>query len=1179
MSKKMTIDGNTAAAHVAYAMSEVAAIYPITPSSPMAENCDEWATAGRKNIFGQVLKLAEMQSEAGAAGAVHGSLMAGALTTTFTASQGLLLMIPNMYKIAGELTPCVFHVSARALAYHALNIFGDHSDVMACRQTGFAMLCSNSVQEVMDLALVSHLATLKAKVPFIHFFDGFRTSHEVSKIEVIDYLDIKDTVDKKYMPYIDEFRKRSLNPEHPVQKGTAQNPDIYFQNREACNSYYNAVPQIVEEAMEDVKAITGREYKPYQYYGANDAESIIVIMGSGADAVSETVDYLNARGGKYGVLKVRLYRPFSAKMFADAIPASVKRIAVLDRVKESGSAGEPLYLDVITSLHETNRKDIVVTGGRYGLGSKEFTPSMVNAIYKNMESKDAKNHFTVGIVDDVTGTSIDVTETIDASAKGAISCKFYGLGSDGTVGSNKNSIKIIGDYTEKYAQAYFAYDSKKSGGITVSHLRFGDTPIRSSYLIDQADFVACHNPSYVVKYDMISDLKDGGIFLLNSPWSLAEMEKQLPASMKNMIAKKHIKFYNIDAIKVVTEIGLGNRISTTMQACFFKLANVIDYAEADKHMKEFVVKSFSKKGEKIVNMNFAAIDNAIANIQEVNYPESWATATDGAVTKPVTKDAYFTNIIAPILAQEGQKLPVSAFMDHADGTVPTGTTKYEKRGIAVKVPVWIKENCLQCNQCSFVCPHACIIPVAQKAEALEKAPKTFETVPMKNPKAKEYNFRIQVSPLDCSGCGNCANICPAKQKALVMTPLAEVLAAGQAKNWEFADKLDESDVPIARDSVIGSQFNRSLFEFSGACAGCGETPYLKVITQLYGDRMIVANATGCSSIYGGSAPTCPYSKNKKGEGPAWANSLFEDNAEFGFGMLTATNQRRVKLMEDMEAVMALGVDADLTSKFTAWMETYNDTIANKSASQAIKDAIAKAAKAEKDKEKKALLTNIAKNTDCLVKKSVWAFGGDGWAYDIGYGGLDHVLAQGQNINVVVLDTEVYSNTGGQASKSSPTGAVAKFAAGGKVTKKKDLGKMAMSYGYVYVAQVAMGANMNQYVKALKEAEEYDGPSLIICYAPCINHGINMSNSQLEEKRAVEAGYWQLYRFNPALAEQGKNPFTLDSKEATADYKEFLLGENRYAQLAKAKPQVAEKLFAINEKEAKERYAGYKKLSE
>ncbi len=972
MSKKMTIDGNTAAAHVAYAMSEVAAIYPITPSSPMAENCDEWATAGRKNIFGQVLRLAEMQSEAGAAGAVHGSLMAGALTTTFTASQGLLLMIPNMYKIAGELTPCVFHVSARALAYHALNIFGDHSDVMACRQTGFAMLCSNSVQEVMDLALVAHLSTLKAKVPFMHFFDGFRTSHEVSKIEVIDYVDIKDTVDKKYMPYIDEFRKRSLNPEHPVQKGTAQNPDIYFQNREACNSYYNAVPQIVEEAMADVKAITGREYKPYQYYGAKDAESIIVIMGSGAEAVSETVDYLNAKGGKYGVLKVRLFRPFAAKMFADAIPASVKRIAVLDRVKESGSAGEPLYLDVVAALSECGRSDIKVTGGRYGLGSKEFTPSMVNAIYNNMDSKAAKNHFTVGIVDDVTGTSIDVKEKIDAAAKGAISCKFFGLGSDGTVGSNKNSIKIIGDYTEKYAQAYFAYDSKKSGGITVSHLRFGDTPIRSSYLIDQADFVACHNPSYVLKYDMISDLKDGGTFLLNSPWTVEEMDAKLPASMKNMIAKKHIKFYNIDAIKVVSEIGLGNRISTTMQACFFKLAGVIPYADAEKHMKEFVVKSFSKKGQKVVDMNFAAIDNAIANIVEVNYPASWATTTEGAVVKAVTDDTYFNKIIAPVLAQEGDKLPVSAFVDHADGAVPTGTTKFEKRGIAVKVPVWIKENCLQCNQCAFVCPHACILPVAQKSDVLKDAPKAFDTVPMKNPKAKEYNFRIQISPLDCSGCGNCANICPAKEKALVMTPLADVLANGEAENWNYADALPDSDVPIARDTLIGSQFNRSLFEFSGACAGCGETPYLKVITQLYGDRMIVANATGCSSIYGGSAPTCPYSKNKKGEGPAWANSLFEDNAEFGFGMLTATNQRRIKLMEDMEAVMALGVSDDLAGKFNAWMETYNDAIANKSACDAIKAVIADAAAKEKDGAKKALLDNIAKNTDCLVKKSVWA---------------------------------------------------------------------------------------------------------------------------------------------------------------------------------------------------------------
>ena len=1179
MSKKMTIDGNTAAAHIAYAFSEVAAIYPITPSSPMAENCDEWATAGRKNIFGQVLKIVEMQSEAGAAGAVHGSLMAGALTTTFTASQGLLLMIPNMYKIAGELTPCVFHVSARALAYHALNIFGDHSDVMACRQTGFAMLCSNSVQEVMDLALVAHLATLKSKVPFMHFFDGFRTSHEVSKIEVTDYADIKALVDKKYSKYIDDFKKRALNPEHPVQKGTAQNPDIYFQNREACNSYYNAVPAIVEEAMEDAKAITGREYKPYQYYGAKDAESIIVLMGSGAETVSETVDYLNAKGGKYGVLKVRLFRPFAAKMFADAIPASVKNVVVLDRVKECGSAGEPLYLDVMAALNETGRKNINVTCGRYGLGSKEFTPSMVNAIFENVESKNPKNHFTVGIIDDVTNTSIDVKEKVDAAPKGAISCKFYGLGSDGTVGSNKNSIKIIGDYTEKYAQAYFAYDSKKSGGITVSHLRFGDTPIRSAYLIDQADFVACHNPSYVTKYDMISDLKEGGTFLLNSPWTLEDMEKHLPASMKNAIAKKHIKFYNIDAIKVVSEIGLGNRISTTMQACFFKLANVIDYADADKHMKEFVVKSFSKKGEKVVNMNFAAIDNAIANIKAIDYPADWATTTKGAVVKPTTDDEYFTKIIAPVLAQEGDKLPVSAFVEHADGTVPTGTTKFEKRGIAVKVPVWIKENCLQCNQCSFVCPHACILPVAQKPEALKDAPATFATVDMKNPKAKEYKFRIQVSPLDCSGCGNCANICPAKEKALVMTTLEDVLATGEAENWKFADSLNPSDVPIARDTVIGSQFNRSLFEFSGACAGCGETPYLKVITQLYGDRMIIANATGCSSIYGGSAPTCPYTKNKKGEGPAWANSLFEDNAEFGFGMLTATNQRRQKLMEDMEAVMALGVDKALADTFTAWMETYKDTNANKPYCDAIKATINDAVAKETDAEKKALLENIAKNTDCLVKKSVWAFGGDGWAYDIGYGGLDHVLAMGQNINVVVLDTEVYSNTGGQASKSSPTGAVAKFAAGGKVTKKKDLGKMAMSYGYVYVAQVAMGANMNQYINALKEAEAYDGPSLIICYAPCINHGINMSNSQIEEKKAVAAGYWQLYRFNPTLAEQGKNPFSLDSKEATADYKEFLLGENRYAQLAKAKPQVAEKLFAINEKEAKERYEGYKKLAE
>ena len=1176
MGKKMTIDGNTAAAHIAYAFSEVAAIYPITPSSPMAENCDEWANQGRKNLFGQVLRLAEMESEAGAAGAVHGSLMAGALTSTFTASQGLLLMIPNMYKIAGELTPCVFHVSARALAYHALNIFGDHSDVMACRQTGFAMLCSNSVQEVMDLALVAHFATLKSRVPFLHFFDGFRTSHEVSKIEMIDYADILPTFNSKYAQYVADFKKRALNPEHPTQKGTAQNPDIYFQNREACNTFYNNVPSIVEEAMQDVAKITGRSYNLYDYYGAPDAENVIVVMGSGAETVAETVDYLNAKGAKVGLIKVRLFRPFAVDKFAAAIPASVKNITVLDRVKECGSAGEPLYLDVVAAVAEAKR-NINVVGGRFGLGSKEFTPSMVNAIYQNMASGAPKNHFTVGIVDDVTGTSLEVKDVIDASPADAISCKFYGLGSDGTVGSNKNSIKIIGNYTEKYAQAYFAYDSKKSGGITVSHLRFGDTPIRSAYLIDHADFVACHNSSYVVKYDMISSLKDGGTFLLNSPWTVEEMEEKLPASMKRLIAKKHIKFYNIDAIKVVSEIGLGNRISTAMQACFFKLANVIDYAEAEKHMKEFVVKSFSKKGEKVVNQNFAAIDNAISNIVEIKYPESWAEATTGATVAKVTDDKYFNEIIAPILAQEGDKLPVSAFLPNADGCVPTATTQFEKRGVAVKVPQWISSNCIQCNQCSFVCPHACIRPIVQKEEKLAGAPDTFTVVDSKP--AKGYKVRVQVSVLDCTGCGSCANVCPAKEKALVMVDLDKAINAGEANNWNFSQTLPTSDAPIKRDTVLGSQLNRPYFEFSGACAGCGETPYLKVITQMFGDRMVVANATGCSSIYGGSAPTCPYCKDENGNGPAWGNSLFEDNAEFGYGMNIAYAQRRGKVAEDMQAVMALGVDDNTAALFNNWLDTYKDVEANKVASAAVKANIDAIAAAETDAEKKALLTAIAAAKDCYIKKSIWIFGGDGWAYDIGFGGLDHVLAMGEDVNVIVLDTEVYSNTGGQASKSSPTGAVAKFAAGGKITKKKDLGKIAMSYGYVYVSQISMGANMNQCLKAIKEAEAYDGPSLIIAYAPCINHGINMSNSQLEMKKAVEAGYWQLYRYNPALVEEGKNPFTLDSKAPTGDYKEFLMGENRYAQLAKAKPEVAEKLFELNEQQAKARYDGYKKLSE
>ena len=1179
MAQKMTIDGNTAAAHIAYAMSEVAAIYPITPSSPMAENADEWATADRKNIFGQKLRIAEMQSEAGAAGAVHGALAAGALTTTFTASQGLLLMIPNMYKIAGELTPCVFHVSARALAYHALNIFGDHGDVMSCRQTGFAMLASNSVQEVMDLALVAHLATLKAKVPFLHFFDGFRTSHEVSKIEMIDYADIKNVVDEKYMPYIREFKSRALNPEHPVQKGTAQNPDIYFQNREACNKYYEAVPAIVEEAMEDVKKITGREYKLYQYYGAPDATDVIVLMGSGAEAVEETVDYLNAAGKKVGLLKVRLYRPFAAAKFAEALPESVKNVTVLDRVKECGSMGEPLYLDVVAALSETGR-NVKILSGRYGLGSKEFNPSMINAVYENMQAKAPKNHFAVGIVDDLTGNYLPVTKKIDAAPAGAISCKFYGLGSDGTVGSNKNSIKIIGNNTEKYAQAYFSYDSKKSGGITVSHLRFGDKPIKSSYLIDQADFVACHNPSYVTKYDMVSDLKEGGVFLLNSPWTEEEMDKELPASMKNIIAKKHIKFYNIDAIDIVEKIGLGNRISTAMQACFFKLSGVIPYEDAEKYMKEMAYKSFKRKGDAVVQMNYAAIDNAVGAIKEIKYDaEKWASATEGAKKVTYTEDPYFKAFISPVLDQKGDELPVSAFVGHEDGTVPTGTTKYEKRGIAVNVPCWNKDACLQCNQCSLVCPHAAIRPAVQKS--FNGAPETFDAADAKGLlNGKGYKFRMQVSPLDCTGCGSCANTCPAKAKgALVMKPLAEALERGEKENWDYAASLPETDAPVARDTLIGSQLNKPLFEFSGACAGCGETPYVKLVTQLFGDRMIVANATGCSSIYGGSAPTCPYTTNDKGHGPAWANSLFEDNAEFGFGMNLAYEQRRALIAQQLTELKGVwGDNAEGNAAIDKWIASMNDGEASKAASAELVKVLEACSGCGCAADK--LVKDILAEKDCFVKKSVWMFGGDGWAYDIGYGGLDHVLAQGEDVNVLVLDTEVYSNTGGQASKSSPTGAVAKFAAGGKITKKKDLGKMAMSYGYVYVAQIALGANMNQTVKAIKEAENYHGPSLIIAYAPCINHGINMSNSIGEEKKAVDAGYWQLYRYNPALKEAGKNPFVLDSKQPKeGDYRAFLMGENRYAQLSKSKPEVAEKLFELNEEQAMERYADYKKMSE
>ena len=1159
--KKMTIDGNTAASHIAYAFSEVAAIYPITPSSPMAEYADEWATQGRVNMFGQPLRIAEMQSEAGAAGAVHGSLVAGALTTTYTASQGLLLMIPNMYKIAGELLPCVFHVSARCVASHALNIFGDHSDVMACRQTGFAMLASNSVQEAMDLALVAHLSTLKARVPFLHFFDGFRTSHEISKIDGIDYEDILPLVD---MDDIKAFKARALNPEHPVQMGTAQNGDIFFQNREACNKYYDAVPGIVKTMMQKVADFTGRKYELYQYYGAPDAENIIIMMGSGCEAVEETVDYYAAKGEKVGLIKVRLYRPFSVKDFVAAIPASVKKIAVMDRTKEAGSVGEPLYLDVCAALQEEGRTDITVVGGRYGLGSKEFNPSMVGAIYKNLAAKTPKNHFTVGINDDVTGHSLPIDEFINASPAGTSRCKFYGLGSDGTVGANKNSIKIIGDHTDMYAQGYFAYDSKKSGGLTISHLRFGKTPIKSAYLIDQADFVACHNQSYVTRYDMTGDIKEGGTFLLNTNWTPEQLETELPAKMKNDIAKKHIKFYTLDGLKVINEIGARKGVNTVMQAAFFKLADIIPYEDAEKYMKSMIVKAYSKKGDAVVQMNYACVDKAVENLHEVKYPASWATTTEGAPMVTGPDDAYYQNFIKPITAQAGDSLPVSSFS--ADGHVPTGTTKFEKRGIAAMVPSWDVTKCIQCNQCSMVCPHACIRPVLATEEELQGAPATFTTKPALG--LSGYSFRIQLSPLDCTGCGSCANVCVAKDKALKMVPFGD-LEITENENYEFAQKhISQKNVTdkFKPNTIKGSQFLQPLFEFSGACAGCGETPYVKLVTQLFGDRMIVANATGCSSIYGGSAPTCPYTKNAQGHGPAWANSLFEDNAEFGYGMNLAYKARRAKLEADMNAAKSV-VSADTAAAFDEWIANKNDAAASKVAAEKVKAAVAG--------ENAEQLDYIKNNLDCLVKPSIWIFGGDGWAYDIGYGGLDHVLASGEDVNVLVVDTEVYSNTGGQASKATPTGSVAKFAAGGKRVKKKDLGMMAMSYGYVYVAQVAMGADKNQLLKALTEAEAYHGPSLIICYATCINHGIDMSKGQLETKKAVDAGYWQLYRYNPMLEEEGKNPFTLDSKEPTGSYQDFLANETRYTSLKKSKPDIADKLFAQAEKDAKERLESYK----
>ena len=1172
MAKTVTIDGNTAAAHVAYAFSDVAAIYPITPSSPMAEVADEWGAQGRTNLFGQKVRIAEMQSEGGAAGAVHGSLSAGALTTTFTASQGLLLMIPNMYKISGELLPGVFHVSARALAAHSLSIFGDHSDVMACRQTGFAMLASASVQEVMDLALVTHLSAIKASVPFVHFFDGFRTSHEVQKIEQIEYEDMAKLLD---YDAVNAFRARALNPEHPHQAGTAQNPDIYFQGREAANKRYLEIPGIVQDYMDKVGELTGRRYHLFDYVGAPDAERVIVIMGSGADVVEETINYLNSKGEKLGLIKVRLYRPFAADKFIEAIPASCKRIAVLDRTKEPGSLGEPLYLDIVDALKEAGR-DIECFGGRYGLGSKEFTPTMVKAVYDNLSLAQPKNHFTVGIIDDVTNTSLPMGELVNAAPEGTICCKFYGLGSDGTVGANKNSIKIIGDHTNMYAQGYFAYDSKKSGGLTISHLRFGKTPIQSPYLIDSADFVACHNASYVTKYDMLDGLKDNGIFLLNSPWTVEDMERELPASMKQALARKHIRFYNIDGVKLAREVGMGNRINTVMQSAFFKLAEIIPAEEAIGYMKAAAKKSYMKKGEDVVNKNYAAIDIGVTGLEEVKYPEAWANATEGAVAMDVSDDPYFVDFIKPILAQEGDKLPVSKLAP--DGFVPTGTTKYEKRGIAVEVPSWIPENCIQCNRCSLVCPHACIRPFVMEngTEAPEEF-KTIKAIGVGDGKA----FRVQVSPYDCTGCGNCVDVCPSKVKALKMVPLADCEKVENA-NWNFALELPTLDLPVKKASVKGSQYLQPLFEFSGACAGCGETPYVKLVTQLFGDRMIVANATGCSSIYGGSAPTCPYTVNKQGHGPAWANSLFEDNAEFGFGMSLATSQRREKVADLVKALIAVSYcDEDLKAAGQNWLDNMDDAEGSRAAAAKLLEELHASVIDGCPCEACTLGREVLANADLLVKKSQWIFGGDGWAYDIGYGGLDHVLAMDEDVNVLVMDTEVYSNTGGQSSKATPTGSVAKFAAAGKRTKKKDLGMMAMSYGYVYVAKVCMGANPEQLIKAITEAEAYKGPSLIIAYAPCINHGVKagMGKAQAEAKKAVEAGYWPLYRYNPDLAAEGKNPFTLDSKPATLDYKEFILGENRYASLKQQFPGIADELFNRAEAEAKDKYDYYKKLND
>ena len=1167
MRKMKTMDGNTAAAYISYAFTDVAAIFPITPSSPMAEWVDENSARGLKNIFGQPVKVMEMQSEAGAAGAVHGSLQAGALTTTYTASQGLLLMIPNMYKIAGELLPSVFHVSARALATSALNIFGDHQDVMAARQTGFAMLAEGSVQEVMDLSAVAHLAALKARIPFVNFFDGFRTSHEIQKVELLQYDELKELVD---MEAVEEFRRRALNPNKPVTRGTAQNPDIYFQEREAVNKFYDAVPEIVESYMKEITKLTGREYNCFDYYGAADAERVIVAMGSVTDLIEETVDYLNAKGEKVGLIKVRLFRPFSNERLIKAMPKTVKKVAVLDRTKEPGAAGEPLYLEVKNAFYGLENAPVIV-GGRFGLGSKDTVPADIVAVYENLNKEDAKNGFTLSIVDDVTNTSLEPVGDIDTTPEGTKACKFWGLGSDGTVGANKSAIKIIGDHTDMYAQGYFAYDSKKSGGVTISHLRFGKQPIKSPYLINKADFVACHNQSYVNKYFVLDGLKKNGTFLLNTIWTPEEVAEHLPASYKRFLAENNIKFYTLNAVKIAQEVGLGGRINMIMQSAFFKLANIIPVEDAVKYLKDAVVTSYGKKGEKVVNMNHAAIDKGIDAIVEITVPAEWANSKD-EVVEAKEVPAFIKNIVEPMNRLEGDKLPVSAFNGMEDGTFEPGTAAYEKRGIGINIPEWIADNCIQCNQCAYVCPHATIRPFLLTEEEAKNAPASTKLVAAKALKTEEpMQFTMAVSTLDCTGCGNCAQVCPAKEKALVMKP--QHTQEDQIEAWDYCvNDVAPKKNPMNKNTVKGSQFEQPLFEFSGACAGCGETPYAKLITQLFGDRMMIANATGCSSIWGGSAPSTPYTTNHNGHGPAWANSLFEDNAEFGLGMFLGVKAIRERLVDLAGKAIEAGVKPEAKEALEAWIAEVD----NGEGTRDRADAVVATLQGETNEFAKEIL----KDQDYLAKRSQWIFGGDGWAYDIGYGGVDHVLASGEDVNILVMDTEIYSNTGGQASKSTPTAAIAKFAAAGKRTKKKDLGMMAMSYGYVYVAQIAMGADKNQTLKAIAEAEAYKGPSLIIAYAPCISHGLKagMGNSQLEEKRAVECGYWAMYRFNPMLKETGKNPFSLDSKEPTGDFREFIMGEVRYASLAKAFPEAAEALFEKTERDAKERLENYKKLA-